>query len=161
MEENQSIQQTAKVGMLDMNGKRIGLGRRLLVATSGAILALSVTLTPAYAGVVNSYTSTLTVSTWVTGAYRTYGGTAIHIQLNTTASQNGTYQIQVLRKDCIPGGGVCWGTVVGSAGNCPYNGFCSLSWNINLGGLQYAFYFSKPSDGVTVSSTNVQMWSTN
>lgn len=108
--------------------------------------------------VLNSYTSTAQFETPFMGLFRTYNGTSIHIQLNTSASTSGTYQISVYRLDCI--GTYCYDTLVGSAGNCPYNGFCGYGWSINLQGNDYAFYFWKNDDGVTVTSNNVQMWST-
>jgi hypothetical protein len=93
------------------------------------------------------------------GQFRPYNGNWIHIQLTTTASTSGTYQIAVERLDCRQDGS-CYGTFVGTYGNCPYVGFCGLAWPINLQGKQYAFYFYKGFDGVVVSSNSVQMWST-
>jgi hypothetical protein len=136
---------------------------RLLVATMGAILALTLAVAPAFARVTYSYTSTLSqTSPTHMGAARPYSGNQIHIQLTTTSSplRGGTYHISVYRLDCNIF--VCWFTQVGGAGACPYIGFCGLYWTFDLGSgdKQYAFYFEKPNDGINISSSSVQMWST-
>jgi hypothetical protein len=132
--------------------------RRVFGAAGFAALLTASMLAPAaYATVQNSYTSTLNIQKSYWGAARVYNGTQMHIELITSASGNGTYTISVYRQGCL---GLC-NTIIGSAGNCPYIGFCGYVWNINLNGNErYGFWFGKTSDGVWVSSNNVHMWST-
>lgn len=138
------------------------MGRRVrsLIAAFVAVIAISMTVTPALAVTNEQYNSSLS-NFWntVTGTCRTYHGTAIHIQLTTTANGGGTYSISVYR---CSGGQIA--TLVGAAGSCSYPGFCGLGWAIALGGSQYAFYFKKTSgdyhDIINCPTNGVQMWST-
>lgn len=134
---------------------------RFGMAISVAILALTIGVSSAFAAVTFSYTSTLSMtSPNYGGPYRTYSGHHIAIQTTMASSVNGTYTIEVERQDCLLG--VCWGTLVGSAGSCPYIGFCGLSWAIDLGNGQnkFAFYFKKANDGHNIHTNSFQMWST-
>ena len=131
---------------------------RSSIAALVAVIAISMTVTPALAVTNEQYNSTLS-NFWntVTGACRTYHGTAIHIQLTTTANGTGTYSISVYR--CSNGQ---ISTLVGGAGSCPYAGFCGYGWAIALNGQQYAFKFQKTSGDWhdIINSSSVQMWST-
>jgi hypothetical protein len=139
--------------------------RRLLTASLLAVAALSLAVSAAFATVTTYWYG----STWsqtspsYTGALREYSGNQLHIQLTASAATNGTYWVEPVYKTCQ--GPICWWTQDGGEGACPYNGFCGLTWNINLN-AQYmqAFYFQKYNDNVNVHCNNswecVQMWST-
>jgi hypothetical protein len=140
------------------------MGRRVrpMIAALLAVIALSMTVTPALAVKREQYNSTVSFAIDRMGTCRPYHGTAIHIQLTTFVSNgnqgdSGTYTISVYR--CSNHQAT---TLVGGAGSCHYWGFCGLGWTINLGGSEYAFYFKKiAGDGHDiVTSDSVQMWST-
>jgi hypothetical protein len=129
-----------------------------LIAAFVAVIAISMSVTPALAVKQEQYNSTLHFFNRTTGACRTYHGNAIHIQLTTTASSgSGKYTIAVWR--CS--GGVI-STRVGAPGTCNYAGFCGLGWSIPLGGSQYAFEFIKTAGDYhdILDCGSVQMWST-
>jgi hypothetical protein len=131
---------------------------RSLLAALLAVIAISMTVTPALAVKQEQYNSTINFWNTVTGACRTYHGNAIHIQLTTTTNgPGGKYTISVYR--CSGGSPT---TLVGGAGTCTYPGFCGLGWSINLNGSQYAFKFQKTAGDWhdIIDSRSVQMWST-
>jgi hypothetical protein len=130
------------------------LRRRALGVAMATLFTLLVTVSPALAS--GTYHAALSFNHYQDGACRSYTGTSIHIQLTTTASAgSGTYTIAVAK--C----GIWKYEEVGAPGTCNYPGFCGLGWSINLGtGNTYRFVFVKANDGRTVSSTDVQMWST-
>jgi hypothetical protein len=128
---------------------------RVFITALSVVIVMAMSVTPVSA---ESYTSTIS-NFWntLTGQCRTYHGTSIHIQLDTTANGSGTYGISVYK--CVNG---AKGPQVGGEGSCPYPGFCGYGWSINLGGSQYLFYFRKTGGDYhdIINSNNVQMWST-
>jgi hypothetical protein len=135
--------------------------RRVPVVITAVIVAFLLTTSSAFAVVTHSYVSTWSQTTaQYSGTARVYSGHHINIQFNAGSTGNGTFTIEVFKEECA--GPICVYTIVGGAGNCSYNGFCGLSWNIALDpNIKYGFRFRKPADGINVHSTNqVQMWST-
>ena len=133
---------------------------RSLIAAFVAVLAISMTVTPALAVTHEQYTSTLSFFLSAGGACRTYHGTAIHIQLTTAGADSSAYSISVYR--CNSNTPPTFQTLVGAAGACPVPGFCGKVWSIPLNGQKYGFFFKKTAgDGHDVITSNsVQMWST-
>ena len=135
---------------------------RSLIATFVAVIAISMTVTPALAVTEQQYNSNLRLALSVVGTCRTYSGSAIHIQLTTIGASSSKYSISVYH--CSGGH---QDTLVGSAGGCNVNAFCGYVWAITLAGQQYGFFFNRTAgDGRdTIFSQNypantVQMWST-
>lgn len=101
-----------------------------------------------------SYTSEFSFKTSFVGTTRAFNGT--NISISATATTNGvksefsTYSVTLYRKNLLSSERI--GTV-----NMSMNGTSTRTWT-NVGSGKYYFYFSKGTDGVTVSSKNVKMY---
>ena len=121
-------------------------------------ILLSLVLLVALPGIAlaSSYWSTLSYSTFHSGSNRQYDGNNMHIDLTSAESKNlaNNWHFVTLIREC---GWFCDDVWLGNRALLRA-GVGTGTWN-GVGAGEYRFYFNKASDGVTITSNNVHMWS--